>query len=82
VMAASNRQLMWAVILMVVSVLLVGTVLGMLFSRKVLRPIGGEPAEAAHIALAVADGKLDNAIVVKNGDRSSLFFALDTMQSQ
>ncbi|MEN4747784.1 methyl-accepting chemotaxis protein [Pantoea agglomerans] len=82
VMAASNRQLMWVVILMVVSVLLVGTVLGMLFSRKVLRPIGGEPAEAAHIALAVADGKLDNAIVVKNGDRSSLFFALDTMQSQ
>ncbi|WP_434747776.1 methyl-accepting chemotaxis protein [Pantoea sp. Lu_F5_004] len=82
VMAASNRQLMWAVILMVVSVLLVGAVLGMLFSRKVLRPIGGEPVEAAHIALAVADGKLDNRIAVKSGDSSSLFFALHTMQSQ
>lgn len=82
VMAASTRQLMWAVILMVVSVLLVGAVLGMLFSRKVLRPIGGEPVEAAHIALAVADGKLDNRIAVKSGDSSSLFFALHTMQSQ
>ncbi|MDE8557764.1 methyl-accepting chemotaxis protein [Pantoea vagans] len=82
VMAAANRQLMWALLLMVVSILLVGTVLGMLFSRKVLRPIGGEPIEAANIALAVADGKLDNAIAVKNGDRSSLFFALHTMQSQ
>ncbi|MDQ1210749.1 methyl-accepting chemotaxis protein [Pantoea anthophila] len=82
VMAAANRQLMWAVILMVVSILLVGTVLGMLFSRKVLRPIGGEPIEAAQIALAVADGKLDNAIAVQKGDRSSLFFALETMQTQ
>lgn len=82
VMAASSRQLMWAVILMVASVLLVGTVLGMLFSRKVLRPIGGEPVEAAHIALAVADGRLDKTIMVKDGDRSSLFFALHTMQSQ
>lgn len=82
VMAAANRQLSWAIGLMVVSILLVGAVLGMLFSRKVLRPIGGEPAEAAKIALAVAEGKLDNAIAVKADDRSSLFFALQTMQSQ
>ena len=82
VMAAANRQLSWAIGLMIVSILLVGAVLGMLFSRKVLRPIGGEPTEAAKIALAVADGKLDNAIAVKTDDRSSLFFALQTMQSQ
>ncbi|ORM76323.1 chemotaxis protein [Pantoea deleyi] len=82
VMAAANRQLMWAVLLMVVSILLVGTVLGMLFSRKVLRPIGGEPIEAANIALAVADGRLDNTISVKKGDSHSLFFALQTMQNQ
>ncbi|MHA6313889.1 methyl-accepting chemotaxis protein [Pantoea sp. S-LA4] len=82
VMAAANRQLSWAIGLMVFSILLVGAVLGMLFSRKVLRPIGGEPAEAAKIALAVAEGKLDNAIAVKADDRSSLFFALQTMQSQ
>ncbi|EGT4442863.1 methyl-accepting chemotaxis protein [Cronobacter sakazakii] len=82
VMAAANRQLMNAIILMVVSILLVSALLGIVFSRKVLRPLGGEPLEAATIALAVADGKLDNAIDVKPGDRGSLFYALNTMQAQ
>ncbi|EOV0614006.1 methyl-accepting chemotaxis protein [Cronobacter sakazakii] len=82
VMATANRQLMNAIILMVVSILLVSALLGIVFSRKVLRPIGGEPLEAATIALAVADGKLDNAIDVKPGDRGSLFYALHTMQAQ
>ncbi|ELY5879010.1 methyl-accepting chemotaxis protein [Cronobacter sakazakii] len=82
VMAAANRQLMNAIILMMVSILLVSALLGIVFSRKVLRPLGGEPLEAATIALAVADGKLDNAIDVKPGDRGSLFYALHTMQAQ
>ncbi|WP_105635056.1 methyl-accepting chemotaxis protein [Cronobacter dublinensis] len=82
VMAAANRQLMNAIILMVVSILLVSALLGIVFSRKVLKPLGGEPLEAATIALAVADGKLDNVVPVKPGDRGSLFYALDTMQSQ
>ncbi|EGT4274358.1 methyl-accepting chemotaxis protein [Cronobacter sakazakii] len=82
VMAAANRQLMNAIILMVVSILLVSALLGIVFSRKVLRPLGGEPLEAATIALAVADGKLDNAIDVKPGDRGSLFYAPHTMQAQ
>lgn len=82
VMAAANRQLFNAIVLMVFSILLVSALLGIVFSRKVLRPLGGEPLEAATIALAVADGKLDNVINVKNGDRRSLFFALHTMQAQ
>ncbi|EKM5759151.1 methyl-accepting chemotaxis protein [Cronobacter turicensis] len=82
VMAAANRQLMNAIILMVVSILLVSALLGIVFSRKVLKPLGGEPLEAATIALAVADGKLDNVIDVKPGDRGSLFYALNTMQAQ
>ncbi|EOV0645304.1 methyl-accepting chemotaxis protein [Cronobacter turicensis] len=82
VMAAANRQLMNAIILMVVSILLVSALLGIVFSRKVLKPLGGEPLEAATIALAVADGKLDNAIDVKPGDHGSLFYALNTMQAQ
>ncbi|ELY4675139.1 methyl-accepting chemotaxis protein [Cronobacter turicensis] len=82
VMVAANRQLMNAIILMVVSILLVSALLGIVFSRKVLKPLGGEPLEAATIALAVADGKLDNVIDVKPGDRGSLFYALNTMQAQ
>ncbi|MER0124491.1 methyl-accepting chemotaxis protein [Franconibacter daqui] len=82
VMAAANQQLRNAIILMVVSILLVSALLGIVFSRKVLKPLGGEPREAATIALAVAEGKLDNAIEVKAGDSGSLFFALHTMQAQ
>ncbi|MDY0971087.1 methyl-accepting chemotaxis protein [Siccibacter turicensis] len=82
VMAAANRQLINAIVLMVVSILLVSALLGLVFSRKVLKPLGGEPLEAATIALAVADGKLDNGIPVKAGDRGSLFYALHTMQAQ
>ncbi|MDH2692702.1 methyl-accepting chemotaxis protein, partial [Escherichia coli] len=76
------RQLINAVILMVISILVVCALLGLVFSRKVLKPIGGEPLTAATIALAVADGKLDNAIPLKARDNSSLFFALHTMQNQ
>ncbi|ALB62455.1 Methyl-accepting chemotaxis protein [Cronobacter condimenti 1330] len=82
VMDAANRQLMNAIILMIVSILLVSALLGIVFSRKVLKPLGGEPLEAATIALAVADGKLDNVVPVKPGDRGSLFYALHTMQAQ
>lgn len=82
VMAAANRQLTMAIVLMAISILLVSALLGLVFSRKVLRPIGGEPLEAATIALAVADGKLDNTISVNAYDRHSLFFALQTMQTQ
>ncbi len=45
VMAAANRQLMNAIILGVISILLVSALLGLVFSRKVLKPIGGEPVE-------------------------------------
>ncbi|NIE99237.1 methyl-accepting chemotaxis protein [Pantoea sp. Acro-805] len=82
VMAPANRQLINAVILMVISILLVSALLAVVFSRKVLKPIGGEPLEAATIALAVADGKLDNVIPLKARDQNSLFFALHTMQNQ
>ena len=82
VMAAANRQLTYALVLMVISILLVCALLGVVFSRKVLKPIGGEPRQATKIALAVADGQLGNAITVQANDRSSLFYALDTMQSQ
>ncbi|WP_313433846.1 methyl-accepting chemotaxis protein [Atlantibacter hermannii] len=82
VMAAANRQLTMAIIMMTISILLVSALLAIVFSRKVLKPIGGEPLEAATIALAVADGKLDNSISVKADDRQSLFYALHTMQTQ
>ncbi len=82
VMAAANRQLMHALIMMLLSIVIVCTVLGLLFSRKISRPIGGEPSQAAAIALGVAEGNLAAAIPVAANDRQSIFFAMHTMQQQ
>ncbi len=82
VMKESYRQLRNALILMVISIMLVFAVLSVIFTRKVMRPVGGEPFDAARIALTVADGDLTQPIVTQKGDRSSIFFALQTMQSQ
>ncbi|MEQ4531861.1 MAG: methyl-accepting chemotaxis protein [Mixta sp.] len=82
VMAAANRQLIYALILMLVSIVVVCGVLGLIFSRKVARPIGGEPAEAASLALAVAQGDLSRSIAVQAHDQQSIFYAMQTMQQQ
>lgn len=71
-----------ALLLMVISIIVVSSVLGVIFTRKVLQPIGGEPAEATQIALSVANGRLTNNIPTRHNDTSSLFYAISTMQSQ
>ncbi|WP_420849413.1 methyl-accepting chemotaxis protein [Rahnella variigena] len=82
VMKESTRQLYYALALMVLSIIVVFAVLSVIFTRKVLRPVGGEPSDAAKIALTVADGDLTHPIVTQKNDQSSIFFALQTMQSQ
>jgi len=82
VMAEANRQLMHALIMMILSIVIVCTVLGVLFSRKISRPVGGEPSQAAEIALGVAEGDLSATIPVGAQDRESIFFAMQTMQQQ
>lgn len=62
VLAETEHQHNIALLLMVISIIVVSAVLGLIFTRKVLRPIGGEPAEAARIALSVANGQLTNTI--------------------
>ncbi|WP_380181160.1 methyl-accepting chemotaxis protein [Kalamiella sp. sgz302252] len=82
VMAEANRQLLHALVMMVLSIVIVCAVLGVLFSRKISRPVGGEPSQAAEIALGVAEGDLTAAIPVEAQDRQSIFFAMQTMQQQ
>jgi len=82
VMAEANRQLMHALIMMILSIVIVCSVLGLIFSRKISKPIGGEPSQAAAIALGVAEGDLSAEIPVAARDRQSIFFAMQTMQQQ
>ncbi|ALR77862.1 methyl-accepting chemotaxis protein [[Enterobacter] lignolyticus] len=82
VMAEAWRYLMKALALMALSIVVVSVVMAQVFTRKVDRPVGGEPTDASEIALAVARGELNNTIPVRQGDSSSIFFALHTMQAQ
>ncbi|WP_437889460.1 methyl-accepting chemotaxis protein [Phytobacter sp. V91] len=82
VMAEAWNYLRNAIILMILSIIIVSVVVALVFTRKVARPVGGEPSEASEIALSVAQGDLSNPIPVRPGDTSSIFYALHTMQSQ
>ena len=82
VMAEARAFLLKAIIMMVLSIMAVSLVMAQIFTRKVDRPVGGEPSEAAGIALAVARGDLNNTIPVRSGDTHSIFYALHTMQMQ
>ena len=65
--------------LMAVS-LLVGIAMAVLVSRRLLAQLGGEPAAAAMVARAVAEGDLTTPIQLKTADTSSLMAQLDAMQ--
>jgi methyl-accepting chemotaxis protein len=77
---SNARSTFWFLVI----VLSLGTVLLVGFSlwtrRSILASVGGEPALAARIASAVADGDLSVEVVVASGDRSSVIAALKNMQ--
>ena len=60
--------------------LLVGIAMAVLVSRRLLAQLGGEPAAAAEVARAVAEGDLTTPIRLKAGDASSLMAQLEAMQ--
>jgi len=79
--SASNRRTGW---LMATAALLgVLTTLGAcwLLLRQLGSQLGGEPAEAARVAAAVAQGDLTLRIAVKAGDKNSLMARLAEMQA-
>ena len=78
---AQVHRLQWtSAALGLLSIALVSIVLAFAMDRLVLRPIGGEPSEAAALAERVAQGDLSRTIALRENDRSSLMFQLKTMQ--
>ncbi|MDR3005811.1 MAG: MCP four helix bundle domain-containing protein, partial [Acidovorax sp.] len=72
----------WAVIGGSLFALVLGIVIGAVFSRGLMRQLGGEPGLAVEIASRIADGDLSHSPQVKSGDSSSIIAALKTMQEQ
>ena len=54
--------------------------LGHAIMRSLLRQLGGEPDYAARIVGRIASGDFSVALVIRDGDRSSLLFAMKTMR--
>ncbi len=61
---------------------LVGGGMAWLITRSLLRQLGGEPGYAADIAGRIANGELDVKVDLRDGDRGSLLFAMDTMRAR
>jgi methyl-accepting chemotaxis protein len=75
----SGRSLM---ILLVACSALAGIGLGVLITRGLTRQLGGEPAYAADVADRIAAGDLVTGVELREGDRSSLLFAMNTMRDR
>jgi methyl-accepting chemotaxis protein len=61
---------------------LLGGAMAWLITRSLLRQLGGEPGYAADIAGRIANGELDVKVALRDGDRDSLLFAMDTMRAR
>jgi methyl-accepting chemotaxis protein len=76
--AESNATML---VLLCLAALGVSVAAGTLFSRALFRRLGGEPAEAAKVAGAIAQGNLRVAVPVKPGDDASLMAGLERMRA-
>ncbi|WP_322996766.1 methyl-accepting chemotaxis protein [Castellaniella sp.] len=76
------RSLQWlSAGLGLLSVILTVLCLSGAIGRLVLRPLGGEPAEANRLVMHVAQGDLTHTVQVQSQDDFSLMYHLRTMQS-
>jgi len=75
--AASTRQFSFGATLAVALLVLTG---GLWLVRNLLLQLGGEPAYAAAVAKAIAEGNLATEVRIKETDRASLLFAMRNMR--
>ncbi|MGB9109856.1 MAG: MCP four helix bundle domain-containing protein, partial [Telluria sp.] len=61
---------------------LLGGAMAWLITRSLLRQLGGEPGYAADIAGRIANGELDVKVDLRDSDRGSLLFAMETMRAR
>jgi methyl-accepting chemotaxis protein len=73
----SSRTLM---VLLVLGSAAAGIGLGILITRNLTRQLGGEPAYAGAIASAIAAGDLTVAVDLRQGDKTSMLFAMKAMR--
>ena len=80
ILAGVQQLRLTSIALGLASVVLVSLGLAIALNRLVLRPIGGEPDDAAAMAARVAQGDLSQSIAVRANDTTSLIAQLQQMQ--
>lgn len=75
----AGQILMTSVVLALIAVLLGGGAMVWL-TRSVMRQLGGEPDYAAEIARNISEGNFAATVQLRPGDKSSLMYAMHTMQ--
>ncbi|WP_129777075.1 HAMP domain-containing methyl-accepting chemotaxis protein [Peristeroidobacter soli] len=58
---------------------LLAVVAALMVTRSILKQLGGEPSYAAQLLTSVANGNLNIEVITKNGDTSSMLFAVRNM---
>jgi methyl-accepting chemotaxis protein len=76
------RRAIWVMGIATATLLLVAGVAAFVTIRTITGQLGGEPAYAAEIAHAVADGDLTRNVVTRPGDTSSMIAAMRDMQDK
>ena len=73
----SSRAMM---LMLVLGSAVFGVGLGVLITRSLTRQLGGEPAYASDIASRIAAGDLTVDVALRQGDKTSLLFAMKSMR--
>lgn len=73
----SSRMLMIALVLCSTTF---GLALGILITRSLTRQLGGEPSYAVEVADRIASGNLSMDVELRQGDQSSMMFAMKKMR--
>lgn len=79
---ALYRQGAWTVALSSLLIAAVGMICSLGIGKGLLAQLGGEPIYAAEVAKAIASGKLNNKIHLKEGDQESLLHSMQAMQEE
>ncbi|MGJ7915380.1 methyl-accepting chemotaxis protein [Massilia sp. LXY-6] len=80
--AAAHQAARRQTLLITLTALLLGGAMAWLITRSLLRQLGGEPGYAADIAGRIANGELDVRVALREGDRGSLLFAMESMRAR
>lgn len=75
----TQKVLVVSVILAVLALVL-GALMMAWLTRNVMRQLGGEPDNAAELARDISVGNFASTVTLRQGDRSSLMFAMQSMQ--